>query len=284
MLKLVNNSCYFKIIINALHEALTELDIKHEVVNNYSLVDNNNIYLICTTHENALLPKRYISYNFEQLITTKVWEPIFFENLAKAEIVFDYSLENIKELEKYNIKAHFLPLGYSKNMEYNDNDNVNFDKTVDFSFLGSINNSRYDKLKTLISIYGKKKDKLVISNNYWGDDLKQLYKKTKIGLNIHYYSGKTILEVHRILPLIANKILVISDKSDDSWYDEKYCNLINFYENKINSKVSSDNDFTLECLKVLQNYNNEIIEKRYQDLINNHKYIDYVKNIIHLLK
>ena len=281
MLKLVNNSCYFEIIINALHEALTELDIKHEVVKTYSLVDNNNIYLICTTHENSLLPKRYISYNFEQLITTKVWEPIFFQNLAKAEIVFDYSLENIKELEKYNIKAHFLPLGYSKNMEYNDNDN--FEKTVDFSFCGSINNSRYDQLKTLISIYGKKKDKLVISNNYWGNDLKQLYKKTKIGLNIHYYSGKTILEVHRILPLIANKILVISDKSDDPWYDEKYCNLINFIENK-DCKVSSDNDFTLECLKVLQNYNNEIIEKRYQDLVNNHKYIDYVKNIIHLLK
>jgi hypothetical protein len=277
MLKLVNNSCYFEIIINALHEALTELDIKHEVVKTYSLVDNNNIYLICTTHENALLPKRYISYNFEQLITTKVWEPIFFENLAKAEIVFDYSLENIKELEKYNIKAHFLPLGYSKNMEYNDdNDNdKTVDKTVDFSFCGSINNSRYDKLKTLISIYGKKKDKLVISNNYWGDDLKQLYKKTKIGLNIHYYSGKTILEVHRIIPLIANKILVISDKSDDPWYDEKYCNLINFIKNE---------DCTLECLKVLQNYNNEIIEKRYQDLVNNHKYIDFVKNIIYLLK
>lgn len=279
MLKLVNNSCYFEIIINALHEALTELDIKHEVVKSYSLVDNNNIYLICTTHENSLLPKRYISYNFEQLITTKIWQPIFFQNLAKAEIVFDYSLENIKELEKYNIKAHFLPLGYSKNMEKNDdnndNVNVNVDKTVDFSFLGSINNSRYDKLKTLITIYGKKKDKLVISNNYWGDDLKQLYKKTKIGLNIHYYSGKTILEVHRILPLIANKILVISDKSDDPWYDEKYSNLINFIENK---------DCTLECLKLLQNYNSEIIEKRYQDLVNNHKYIDYVKNIIHLLK
>jgi len=273
MLKLVNNSCYFEIIINALHEALTELDIKHEVVKTYSLVDNKNIYLICTTHENTLLPKRYISYNFEQLITTKEWQPIFFQNLAKAEIVFDYSLENIKELEKYNIKAHFLPLGYSKNME-NDKTLDKTDKTVDFSFCGSINNSRYDKLKTLISIYGKKKDKLVISNNYWGDDLKQLYKKTKIGLNIHYYSGKTILEVHRIIPLIANKILVISDKSNDPWYDEKYCNLINFI----------NNDFTLECLKVLQNYNNEIIENRYQDLVNNHKYIDFVKNIIHLLK
>jgi homoaconitase/3-isopropylmalate dehydratase large subunit len=45
-------------------------------------------------------------------------------------------------------------------MESDDNNNDNVDKTVDFSFLGSINNSRYDKLKTLITIYGKKKDKL----------------------------------------------------------------------------------------------------------------------------
>jgi hypothetical protein len=273
MLRLVNNSCYFEIIINALHEALTELDIKHEVVKSYSLVDNRNIYLICTTHENALLPKRYISYNIEQLTTTKVWDPIFFDKLSGAELILDYSLENIKELEKYNIKAHFLPLGYSKNMEYNYN-NDNSEKTVDFSFLGSINNSRYDKLKTLISVYGNKKDKLVISNNYWGDDLKNLYNKTKIGLNIHYYSGRTILEVHRIIPLIANKILVISEKSNDLWYDEKYGNLINFIES---------DKYTLECLRLLQNYNAEIAEYRYQDLVNNHKYVDYVKNIIHLL-
>jgi hypothetical protein len=272
MLRLVNNSCYFEIIINALHEALTELDIKHEVVKSYSLVDNRNIYLICTTHENALLPKRYISYNIEQLTTTKVWDPIFFDKLSAAELVLDYSLENIKELEKHNINAHFLPLGYSKTMENNYKDNS--DKNIDFSFLGSINNSRYDKLKTLISVYGNKKDKLVISNNYWGDDLKKLYNKTKIGLNIHYYSGRTILEVHRIIPLIVNKILVISEKSDDPWYDEKYGNLINFIEKE---------DCTLECLKLLQNYNSEIAENRYQDLVNNHKYVDYVQNIIHLL-
>ena len=93
-------------------------------------------------------------------------------------------------------------------------------------------------------------------------------------MNIHYYSGRTILEVHRIIPLIANKILVISEKSDDPWYDEKYGNLINFIES---------DKYTLECLRLLQNYNAEIAENRYQDLVNNHKYVDYVKNIIHLL-
>ena len=275
MLKLVNNSCYFEIIINALHEALTELNIIHEVVKTYSLDDNDNIYLICTTHEKSLLPKRYISYNFEQLITTKVWQPIFFENLAKAEIVLDYSLENIKELKKHNVNAHFLPLGYSKNMEHCNGMDNNSDKTVDFSFLGSINKYRYDKLETLLRVYCKKKEKLVISTNCWGNDLKKVYNKTKIGLNIHYYEGKTILEVHRIIPFIANKILVISEKSDDPWYDEKYGNLINFIE--------SDKAYTVKCLKILQNCNREIVENRYQDLVKNHKYVDYVRSILHLL-
>jgi hypothetical protein len=92
---------------------------------------------------------------------------------------------------------------------------------------------------------------------------------------MHYYSGRTILEVHRIIPLVANKILVISEKSNDSWYDEKYGNLINFFEN---------DNYTIQSLKLLKNYNNEIVENRYQDLVNNHKYVDYVRNIYDLLK
>lgn len=269
MLKLVNNSCYFEIIINALHDALNELNIKHEIVNNYDNNDKDNIYLICTTHENRILPKRYISYNFEQLTTNKIWQPSFFENLNKAEIVLDYSLENIKILNEKNIKAYFLPLGYSKSMEYIKTiDN----KSIDFTFLGAINNIRYNKLKSLTDIYYK--DKIIISNNYWGEDLQNLYIKTKIGLNIHYYPGKTILEVHRIIPLIANKILVISEKSNDKWYDNKYENLINFFEN---------DNYASYCLDIIKQYNIEEIERRYQELITKHKYVDYVKEIIHLL-
>jgi hypothetical protein len=272
MLKLVNNSCYFEIIINALHEALNELNIEHEIVTNYKNNDNKNVYLICTTHENRTLPKRYISYNFEQLITNKVWQPIFFENLSKAEIVFDYSLENIKILKEHNINAYFLPLGYSKSMEYI---KTIEDKSIDFTFLGAINNIRYNKLQSLIDIYYKSKDKIVISNNYWGEDLQNLYRKTKIGLNIHYYSGKTILEVHRIIPLIANKILVISEKSDDEWYNNKYEKIINFFENE---------NYSIDCLKTLKHCKiEEIVDERYQELITKHKYIDYVKEIIHLL-
>ena len=273
MLKLVNNSIYFKIVINALHESLDELNIYHDVVENYSL-DDDHVYLICTTHENRSLPKRYISYNFEQLTTNKVWNSSFFEKLRKAELVFDYSLENIKELDKYNIKVHFLPLGYSKTMD-NNICNETKDNKVDFLFTGAMNNYRKSKLTPLIDVYEKSQDKLVITGDCWGEKLNKLYEKTKIGLNIHFYSGRTILEVHRIIPLIANKIMVISEKSNDSWYDENYNNLIDYFET---------NNYEIECLSLLENYSSDIVEKRYQDLIHNHKYVDYVRNIVHLLK
>ena len=272
MLKLVNNSCYFEIVINSLSEVLNELNINHEIVLNYEINDENNIYLICTTHENRELPKKYISYNFEQLITDKIWDNNFYKKLENAELVLDYSLENIKELKQKNIIAYFLPLGYTKNMEFNNDVKIN--KTIDFTFLGCLNETRYMKLQPLINHYKKKKDNIVISSNYWDEDLKNLYKKTKIGLNIHYYTGKTILEVHRIIPMIANKILVISERSNDIWYDEKYSKIVTFV----------NNNMYIEGLQLLKQYNEEEINKRYNELITNNKYIDNIKEILPLIE
>ena len=82
MLKLVNNSVYFDIVITALSFCLNELNVDHDVVESYPLHHNNNVYLICTTHElDKQLPKKYISYNFEQLTTSKVWSEDFFIRL-----------------------------------------------------------------------------------------------------------------------------------------------------------------------------------------------------------
>ena len=60
MLKLVNNSVYFDIFITALSLYLYELEVCHKVVENYPSYDNDNVYLLCTTHElDKPLPKHY---------------------------------------------------------------------------------------------------------------------------------------------------------------------------------------------------------------------------------
>ena len=76
---------------------------------------------------------------------------LVFKNLKNAELVFDYSLENIKILQTYGIKAHFLPLGYTKSMEYYDLNN----KNTDFIFIGSINKYRHNKFIIICREYQK---------------------------------------------------------------------------------------------------------------------------------
>lgn len=54
-------------------------------------------------------------------------------------------------------------------------------------------------------------------DGYWGDKLKEAYKKSKIGLNIHCHGGRPIFEITRIILLIANKVLVATERSADPW-------------------------------------------------------------------
>jgi hypothetical protein len=280
MLILVDNSKYFKFIIYALHECLTELNIVHDIItdynNDYKYTDTD-IYLICTTHEQERnnLPKRYISYNFEQLMSEFDWNKTdIFKNLRKAELVFDYSLENIKLLKQYNINAHFLPLGFTKSMVFDKIDNL--DRNIDFTFIGKCNDHRYNIILPLFNVYNDCINRLAIYNGLcWDKDLEYVYTHTKIGLNIHYYkNSKTIFEIVRIILYLANKIIVITEKSNDEWYDNKYKDLVYFFE--------TDN-YTIDCFNVLLKYNFEQAEKNYQELIKNHKYVDYVKKIIHLI-
>jgi hypothetical protein len=272
MLVLVDNTCYFKFIILALSEVMTELQIPHKIIENYFnefVYNDNDIYLICTTHEKKpSMPKRYISYNFEQLIANRNWQLEVFKKFKKAELVFDYSLENIKVLKNYGINAHFLPLGYVNSMTYNKPTN---NKIIDFTFIGQITEGRYNKLLPLLNIYKNKKNKLYICHEKcWADELETVYTHSKIGLNIHLLSGRTILEITRIILLISNKVIVLSERSNDKWYDNEYGNLINFFEN---------DNYAIDCISLLEKYDYKEAERRYKELITKHRFIDYFKNI-----
>lgn len=163
MLKLLDNCYYFTFIMDALHDSLTKLNIPHELVKTIQPNDDVNIYLVCTTHHTGYeLPKRYISYNLEQLTTNKYWEPEFFNKLKGAELVLDYSKLNIEELKKYDIHAHFLPIGYAETMEYKLNTQ---EKPIDIIFLGYMNQNRYRHLFPFI--HNKSLNTLIQADGFW---------------------------------------------------------------------------------------------------------------------
>jgi hypothetical protein len=271
MLFLVNDSVYFEIVIRALSESLTVLDFPHRIVNAPDLNDTKNVYLLCTVHEGKSLPKNYIAYQFEQLCSDKIWPEEFWNRLRKARAVWDYSALNVRELQRRGILVLHVPLGYSKCMQcpnvYSNDNN----KKYDFVFLGAMNESRVQKFTPLYKVYRSKPEKVFINNSVWGDDIYKLYKCSKIGINMHFYGGKQILEVHRIIPMIANRLWVISEHGDDPWYEDTFKDLVTWYTNPV--------DLARKGLQVLLQdpvkFENEI-EKRYTHLVKNCSMLGYI--------
>jgi hypothetical protein len=46
---------------------------------------------------------------------------------------------------------------------------------------------------------------------------------------MHYYGGVTILEVHRISDMVINGLIVLSERSGDTYLDSQYSNIVTFF-------------------------------------------------------
>ena len=219
-LKIANTSKFFTTVVDSLHDIFTKLEIPHEIAATVNLHDHSSVYIIFTVHEGGPLPPNYIAYNFEQLITDHKWNEYFFARLNRAQEVWDYSLENVKVLASKGISASFVPMGAAPT-------------TLDLAdppsavsregalFVGFFSHRRHAILQPL---------GVTLACEVWGKDLDALQARHVIGLNIHYYNGKTILEVTRILPLLLAGLWVISERSDDPYYDEKCKDLVTFVD------------------------------------------------------
>lgn len=282
-LVLLNNSPYFTFIVEALHHVFNSLHINHTVVTSIPAGSNWTVILF-TTHERTTLPRNYISYNFEQLTTDKPWPPQLFEKFRAARMVWDYSLENVKILAQHGVRnTVHVPLGYTDTMENKEVPSLR-KRDVDVMFVGSINSRRASKLLQLahptsscipVCTPGNPlgpQAKTVFSSNCWGDRLTMLYRQSKVALNLHFYGGRTILEVHRILPLIANRVLVLSEASDDTWLDESLKGVVNFV---------TSNDVVQPIKNMLQSDIDTEANRRYQELRACCNYLSYFKTALH---
>lgn len=215
----------FDYVVDALSHVFQELAIEHTVSDAF-VPGSNATYIIFFTHEpQRRMPTRYIAYNFEQLTTTKPWPAEIFKKFREAVAVFDYSLENIKILNARGVhNTYHVPLGYTPTMESSLPSST--PKDVDVMFVGSLNRRRKMKLRRLVQ--PNNGNLTVAVKMCFGEDLLRLYQRSRLALNLHYFSGRTILEVHRILPLLANKVLVLSEPSNDPWWDNEFANLVNF--------------------------------------------------------
>ena len=262
MYLIVNCSKYLAQIVDSIFVSLNYNKIECNVVSDIDFKDEKNIYIILNINNLTLVPKRFFVYNFEQLTTEKIWDDTFFEKCKLAEKILDYSLENIKVFYSKDLAAFHVPFGWTPILESTVLTDSNM-KVIDLMFLGSINKRRKRLLNRYNAYY---KDK-VFTESY-----DELVRKSKFSMNIHYYEGGSILEVTRIIPLICNNVQVISERSNDKYYDDIFDDIITFVDFENEDEVNEQ----------LLNYNFEKCITSKKKLIDRLNYMEIIKNNLNL--
>ena len=251
MLKIYYSSIYFKSISEGLgwviqrynktleSHKLIDFEIT-DIITKSDAKSKLNKWIILGLQNIPIIPSgKYIVWNFEQFeINGPEFTKEFWIQMTQAHAIWDYSKENIKWLaQTKSLDAIHLPLGWVPQMKISIPISPWIERINTFAFVGLMNERRRNIIKSSYEIAKSNNWNMYLSNKCWNNEYETIYSMTKFGLNIHYYTGKTILEIHRIIPLILNRIWVVSERSGDPWYDELFDNLITWSNQETFSQI-----------------------------------------------
>ncbi len=177
----------------------------------------NTYFILCPQMFRRLPPgEKRIVFQMEQSVNSRWFTSEYFKVLENSLAVFDYSLVNLKAMEKRGIvypHTYFVPIGgivnYSKFLQANGAIDQN-DDACDVLFYGDPNIPRRQKLLNIL----KQHFKIRIVSNLFGAELHRILINTQVVVNIHYYEG-ALLETTRIYECLSLGIAVVSEISSD---------------------------------------------------------------------
>jgi hypothetical protein len=214
-----------------------ELEIEKIIVDNHHIftLKNKNIILfgaqeLCKFQDYIpfLRYNNVYLYNTEQLPSNN-WD--YMINMSKDYIKewWDYSTVNINYLkDKMDIRTKYIYFGYSKALDIQPI--FPLDKST-ITFFGTHNQRRWDICS---EFYEKiKPHNITLKYNASGKLINEVYddyiSRHCIFFNVHYYTP-SILEIVRIVPLLSQGHLVISEHSNDEELDNLFSPYIIWYE------------------------------------------------------
>lgn len=195
-----------------------------------------DIYIVLGAHEKAVelytMQKQnnntfgYIIYNSEQACSD-FWKNKYYVMLCKENVVFNYSNQLAKDLEK-----KFKITTYSFfSWDYPTWQDIDEHEKYDIVFVGAKSESREELYQTLLKEFPNKKILFSYDGTYLPPaKISSLLKNSEVLINFPYYKDN-ILATHRINKAISCGCKVISTYSQDDDMNEFYNDYIYFSNN-----------------------------------------------------
>jgi len=247
---------YFKHVIISLSYELINEDLQAELLSIDTLQEiqtkRNDIliffgfqrFLRDTPSENVMniFANNYtIVYNFEQLQSGN-WDYLL-KIIPFINQWWDYSLINIEYIKKKSISCIFkyIPFGYSKILEMPLSDDLD-DKTL--TLFGTYHPRRENLCRQLQSILPTHTVVFNHSDSLFYQDYDTFVCSHSLYLNFHYYTP-SILEIVRLVPLLTQGHLVISERSDDLNLDKLFEPYVIWLDQVNTEKINTHNSSLL---------------------------------------
>ena len=256
------NENYKNINIDILFFEISSFDINNINFDQYNIIFySGDINII-----NLILDK--INNNYDKLYFINIEQmshPSYYKLIRNIDInlnIIDYSEENIPFFKNIYNKVFLIP------PHFNINNNKN-NKKIDIL---SFNNNEY-RNKILKKIKNNLDDKfnILLLNNCYHDVRDKYFSESKIYINIHCSDEHQTMEMIRIVNLIMNKVIIISQKSlySDLLFLNKYIIIYNDIDDNIDNLNNHVNDILLNY----DYYYNKIYSE-----FNIEEYYNYIKN------
>ncbi len=274
-IKLCNLNGLFSPILSSVYNGLRELGFPVEVVGEaktgqrYDLEDTESIFITTLANEGGNFPKRYIAYNWEQLSAHELLHPdglnLVLDNYRNAIEVWDYSEENVKMFQRFGINAKVILPGF---------DPLWVDQTLW--------TRGFKDLKYTSSFFGQYRDKRIAILDGLQKDIPEVFKvlgtpeafNAKVVVNIHIFPVGSVLEIHRIMQVVSQKTLVLTERSDDKSLDELYAPMVTFF-----SSIDDLKDKIYQVGNMSEIAYGKLVMKRYNYLLKLPRFAENFKAI-----
>lgn len=170
-------------------------------------------YLIICPQFVKNFPPVYFVFQMEQTVSSRWFTKEYFVSLQNSCVILDYALQNVEffhrpENEDIRSRVYYLPLDYYPQYIA---EPAPKEKEYDVLFYGSISGDRRAKIFDEI----RKKYRLKIISDLFGEELYEEIRKAKVVVNIHYYEG-ALIETTRLFEVLSlNSSVVVSEDSFD---------------------------------------------------------------------
>jgi hypothetical protein len=191
-----------------------------------------------------------------------------FNELINNDIIIEYSNPNIKHMNNHELfKTYVKKCVYISSCIFSDIYHIKENRQLS-TLTTFINTDEPRRAKLLQNIKSRSIDHINVNNCFNIDNLKELYKNTKIIINIHQTDHHHTFEELRILPCLQCGVIAICE-------DSPYKELIPYHDYIIWSSYDNILNTVEEVLKNYDYYFNEIFNKKKHISLNDLHDINY---------